>query len=268
MIDEIKTKIINGKTKEAIHYLLNNLPDSFSEFKNELILMSSSYSNFEGMKGLTIDMEYWSLKTNQIASSLLELLDKIESQYKNFIPVAKKRNYNKERNIIFLGSNPVDTTRLAIDIESREISRILRRSKGNYNVIKEFAVTMELLRELILEEAPQIIHFSGHATSFGLVFHNNNDYTEILMYEDLEPILKNVNIECIILNTQNSKLFAKKLKQIIPFCIGTNSKVSYESRISFSTAFYTSLAYGKEFEEAFQISKTGLREDKEKFELF
>ena len=78
--------------------------------------------------------------------------------------------------ILFLTSNPQSTTRLDLGTEAREIEEGLKRSKlaNRFQFVQKWEVRPEDLRRALLEENPDIVHFSGHgAGKEGLVLVDN-----------------------------------------------------------------------------------------------
>lgn len=268
-IKEIKKLIAKGNTKEAISLSLNKLSDHQNQIGDQLILLSSQYSKLEGIQGLNLlSSDETQRRESNISFNLLSILSEMETSTIGFDKTENVYEGVDNSKVVFLGSNPVDTIRLAIDIESREIGRILRRNQERFKLTKEFAITLNLLKELMLYESPQIIHFSGYSTSLGMVFHNNLEHTEIITYDEIVPLFKLSKVKCIVLNTQYSISLADKLSNHVEYCIGARSKISNESRISFSTGFYTALIYGKSYHEAFEIGIAGIGDDRHNYELF
>jgi hypothetical protein len=75
--------------------------------------------------------------------------------------------------ILFLGANPKDTGRLRLDQELRDITEGLQRAQkcDQFNLKQKWAVRPRDIQRAILDEQPQIVHFSGHGEGeAGLVF--------------------------------------------------------------------------------------------------
>src|ERR1041385_3966532 len=72
----------------------------------------------------------------------------------------------RKHTILFMAANPVETDRLALDREAREIQVELARSRwrGSFELVTRWAAEpMDLLREL-RRLAPTVVQFSGHGT--------------------------------------------------------------------------------------------------------
>ncbi len=71
-----------------------------------------------------------------------------------------------KQKILFLSSNPSNTGRLRLDAEQREIEEGLRRSdhRDKFDCVSRTALRVDDLRRGLLDNSPQIVHFSGHGT--------------------------------------------------------------------------------------------------------
>ncbi|MBP5977481.1 hypothetical protein HW132_33415 [Brasilonema sp. CT11] len=68
------------------------------------------------------------------------------------------------KKILILSANPKNTNQLRLDEEVREIQSALERSRSReeFQLITKWAVRINDLRRALLDEEPQIVHFSGH----------------------------------------------------------------------------------------------------------
>src|SRR5437588_4246939 len=69
--------------------------------------------------------------------------------------------------ILFLAANPVDTTRLRLDKEIREIENKIQigTNRDSFELISSWSLRASDLQESLLRYKPQIVHFSGHGSS-------------------------------------------------------------------------------------------------------
>src|SRR6266478_6377098 len=72
----------------------------------------------------------------------------------------------KKRTILVFAANPKDTERLRLDEEVKAIDEGLRRGqhRDSFRIAQKWAVTHEDLRRGLLDEEPEIVHFSGHGS--------------------------------------------------------------------------------------------------------
>ncbi len=79
------------------------------------------------------------------------------------------------KKILVLSANPVDTSRLRLDEEVREIQESLKRSncRDEFKIVSLVALRVADLRRGLLDHSPSIVHFSGHGESQGLILEND-----------------------------------------------------------------------------------------------
>jgi hypothetical protein len=162
--------------------------------------------------------------------------------------------------VLFLGANPEDTTRLALQREVREVRERLRRSelRNHVNVEDEWAVRDTDLHELLLRNRPMIVHFSGHGSRAGeLLFENAYGAVRPVSataLANLFGILKH-NIRCVVLNACFSEVQARAIAQHIDFVIGMSSAIEDRAAIAFAAAFYQAIGYGETIATAFELGR-------------
>ena len=68
--------------------------------------------------------------------------------------------------VLFLASNPLEQTRLALDEEIRAITAQIRSAdhRDALELVSGWAVRPDDLQQLLLQHKPHIVHFSGHGT--------------------------------------------------------------------------------------------------------
>ena len=85
--------------------------------------------------------------------------------------------------ILIFAANPTDTTRLRIGEEVRDISEGLQRAsrREQFEIVQRWAVRPRDLQRAMLEESPQIVHFSGHgAGDTGLHFEDVSGNSQLV----------------------------------------------------------------------------------------
>ncbi len=205
---------------------------------------------------------------------LLEGVDITKSQNINVATLEKKK-------ILFFASNPTDTGRLRLGAEVRDISEGLLRSKlrDNFDLLQRFATRPMDLRRSILNDLPNIVHFSGHGAE-DKSFFNNFESKEVgidggIILEDDNGVSKMVNakalgqlfslfsdsIECVVLNACYSEAQASEIAKHIKFVIGMSYSITDKAAITFSTAFYDAIGAGSNIEFAFNYAKNAIQLD-------
>ncbi|MFB2837792.1 effector-associated domain EAD1-containing protein [Floridanema evergladense] len=160
--------------------------------------------------------------------------------------------------ILFLAANPSDTTRLKLERESRSIDRALRQAefRDRFEIIQHWAVRVGDLQELLLRHKPDIVHFSGHGSAASEIILEDNlgksHPVSVRALSQLFCILKD-NIRCVVLNACYSKVQAQAIAEHIDSVVGMSKAITDDAAISFATAFYQGLGYGRDLKTAFDL---------------
>jgi WD40 repeat protein len=167
------------------------------------------------------------------------------------------KTMNSPRKILFLGSNPKNKNRKRSDEEFREISEAwkLAKNREQFSLQQQWAVDTTNLRRAMLDEKPQIVHFSGHGKNKrGLIFEDKcrgNKLVDSNAIAELFRLFKDENLKCVVLNGCYSGEQAKEIAKHIPYVIGMNRIISDKSLIRFAVSFYDTLGAGHGFQYAF-----------------
>jgi len=162
--------------------------------------------------------------------------------------------------ILFLSANPDDTARLRVDREIRNIKETLRQAeyRDRFDIQQEWAVRPKDLQKYFLQHKPDVVHFSGHGTSNReLVLEDDDGRRRILPPEVLGTFfrLHGSDVRCVVLNACYSLKQASIIADNVDCVIGMTQSILDASAISFSTAFYQALAYGKDIKHAFDAGR-------------
>jgi hypothetical protein len=159
--------------------------------------------------------------------------------------------------ILFLAANPPGTARLDLDKEVSKIEEGLQRSKlrDQFQLVSKWAVDSNSLRRALLEENPDIIHFSGHGEGqAGLVLVGQDGKPKPATAEALSGLFEQFsNIKCVLLNACYAEVQAKAIVEHIDYVIGMRQAVRDDAAIAFATGFYDGLGYGKSIDVAFAL---------------
>ncbi|MDF5713879.1 MAG: CHAT domain-containing protein [Rhizonema sp. NSF051] len=185
------------------------------------------------------------------------------------------------KKIIILSANPKNTNQLRLDEEVREIQLALERSQSReeFQLITKWAVRINDLRRAMLDESPQIVHFSGHGIGTGNTELNNLELSSqrevvrlhsqpsgIILEDDSGQVqlvstkaltelfeLFKDKIDCILLNACYSQTQAEAISQHIDCVIGMNSAILDNAAIKFSIGFYDAIGAGRTYVDAFKF---------------
>ncbi|KYC42706.1 hypothetical protein WA1_15305 [Scytonema hofmannii PCC 7110] len=191
-----------------------------------------------------------------------------------------------KKRILILSANPIDTERLCLEKEVREIQNALERfqHRDSVEIITKGAVRIDELRRTLLDKEPQFVHFSGHGKrgdgaelgrdskelqrnattagshSGGIVLENDFGQMQLVSTKslaDLFGLFKKV--ECVLLNACYSEEQAKAIHQHVECVIGMERAITDDAAIKFSTAFYDALGAGRNYDDAFKIGCNNIK---------
>lgn len=168
-----------------------------------------------------------------------------------------------KRKIVFLAANPSDTTQLQLPKEAKSIQDGLRQSnhREDFEFKTHFEVRVSDILNILLNESPEIVHFSGHGSGDkGLHFQNLMGTTQLVSTEALEALFKELqaSIQCVLLNACYAEAQAEAIAQHIPYVIGMKDAISDTAAVFFATGFYNALASDKTFDEAFRLARVNI----------
>ncbi|MDF5722792.1 MAG: AAA-like domain-containing protein [Rhizonema sp. PD37] len=166
------------------------------------------------------------------------------------------------KKILLLSANPINTSKLRLDEEVREIQAGLERAKQRYEfeIISKLAVRVDDLRRALLDYEPEIVHFSGHGVgSEGLALENSSGLMQLVSAEALARLFKLFpQIECVVLNACYSQVQAEAIHQHIDYVIGMNKAIGDQAAIKFAVGFYDALGAGRTIEDGFEFGCTSI----------
>lgn len=161
--------------------------------------------------------------------------------------------------VLVLNATPDDQTRLRVDKEAAQLKEQLQKVKNptqNLEVIHCFATRLDQIQEEILNNKPDIIHFSGHGSVGELFFEDRQGNSVTLSSERLGDILKvHGGIECVLLNACFSEGMAQACLDHVSAVVGTTDTINDTAATNFTRGFYQSLAHGKDYHDAFQMGQ-------------
>ncbi|HEY9661813.1 MAG TPA: TIR domain-containing protein, partial [Allocoleopsis sp.] len=166
--------------------------------------------------------------------------------------------------ILILAANPKGTTRLRLDEEVREIGERLARSKqrDQFELKPQWAVRPRDIQRAMLDETPQIVHFSGHGDEAeGLIFEDevgNPKFVDGAALAGLFSLFSD-QLECVVLNGCYSETQANAIAKHIPYVIGMNQSIDDKAAIAFSVGFYDALGAGRSVEFAYKLGCSAIQ---------
>ena len=167
--------------------------------------------------------------------------------------------------ILILAANPSNTARLRLGEEVRDIKSGLERSshRDEFEVAEKWAVRPRDLQRAMLDEVPQIVHFSGHgAGETGLYFEDRVGNAQLVTGAALAGLFKlfaqKAQINCVLLNGCYSQAQAEAIVEHVPYVIGMSDSMGDQAAIEFAVGFYDALGAGESVDFAFELGKSAI----------
>lgn len=173
-------------------------------------------------------------------------------------------------NVLFFAADPLSirpdgsSPRLLLDEEVRQIKK--RVGASVFGNLLDFdwrlAARVRDLQQTLEETHPQIVHFSGHGESTGLVLAAANGRTPRRVDS---AVLRELferdpgDIRLIVLTACNSLEHAEAVKEVVGCAIGTRDLISDDASITFNAKFYSAIASGRSVQDAFERARMALR---------
>jgi hypothetical protein len=184
------------------------------------------------------------------------------------------------RTILILAANPKSTDRLRLDEEVKKIEQGLERSKrrDQFKLVVKWAVTDDDLRRAMLDNDPEIVHFSGHGTGTGqggpgrdlmidreaetggLAFEGDAGQVQLITGDALARLfaLCADSVKCVVLNACYSEVQADAIAKHIDYVVGMKKAIGDEAAVKFAVGFYDALGAGRDVEKAFEFGRTAI----------
>lgn len=166
--------------------------------------------------------------------------------------------------ILFLAADPSDAARLRLGEEAREIQEKLQLAtmRERFAFEQRWAVRPQDLSQALLDEKPQIVHFSGHGTSAGAIcLEDQSGRTHPVERDALEALFELVagHVQCVVLNACYSETQASAIGKHIPYVIGMSNAISDKAAIAFAVGFYQALGGGRSVDDAYKFGCVQIR---------
>ncbi len=165
--------------------------------------------------------------------------------------------------VLVTSANPIDTGRLALDEEVRDITSGVRATPARDVVDLRTAWAarpLDLLTELN-EHHPAVLHFSGHGTADGrLVFLDAAGEAKPVDGEAFAASLATAggSVRVVVLNACFSADLARSLTQFVDVAVGMERPVGDVAARVFARAFYSALGFGVSVGGAFEQGRAAL----------
>ncbi len=165
--------------------------------------------------------------------------------------------------ILILAANPLDSSRLRLDEELREIEAVLSRAKqrDRFDIRPQYATRPSDIQQALLDYNPQIVHFCGHGDGAkGLIFEDDSGQSQFVKAQALANLFELFadQVKCVVLNACYSEVQAAAIVAHIDAVIGMNQPIGDSAAIRFAEGFYRGLGAGKDVEFAYRLGRNSL----------
>jgi TPR repeat protein len=171
--------------------------------------------------------------------------------------------------VLFFAADPLSAPpdgrvpRLLLDEDVRQIRQKVRaaehRDALEFDV--RWATRTDDLLQALLERRPQVVHFSGHGGSDGLVLVSADGlrphHVDAAALAQLFAAFRG-DIRVVVLNACFSLPQAKAIAEVVGCAIGTHSRISDEAAITFGASFYRAIAFGCSVQAAYDQARAAL----------
>jgi TPR repeat protein len=175
----------------------------------------------------------------------------------------------KKAKVLFFAADPNSApphghgVRLLLDDEVREIDHKVRtaRYRDDLAFDTRWAARTDDLLLALNETDPQVVHFSGHGGSGGLVLvgsdasrpHPVDSGALVRLFKVFRG-----DIRLVVLNACFSLPQAEAIAEVVGCAIGTRTEISDAAAIIFSSSFYRAIAFGHPVGVAFEQARAAL----------
>ena len=167
--------------------------------------------------------------------------------------------------ILILAANPVETNKLALDVEHRLLRNTMRDNAkaGNCELLVEWAARLKDVKERLASHEPHVVHFAGHGTRDGICLEDDDGNGSPVTKEQLADLLRSSGgrLRLVVLNACFSAVQAKAINQAVDYVVGTTAAVADDVAVRFAAHFYEELATGKTVREAHLKSQAAVTPD-------
>jgi CHAT domain-containing protein len=146
------------------------------------------------------------------------------------------------------------TSHLDLEEELRSLELVLEGTKfrDSIRLVARHAVRPDDLVRYVRKEGPNVIHFSGHGSTGGIILRSDAGGDHAVQGPQLKRFLRGRGVEVVVLNACYSKSQADSVRPAVRAVVGTTDAVDDEAARRFTVAFYRSLGSGLSIREAFR----------------
>ncbi|KTR06960.1 hypothetical protein NS365_05545 [Aureimonas ureilytica] len=164
--------------------------------------------------------------------------------------------------VLFLAASPLDQDPLNIGREANDLKTqiaTVRDPKVKVDVEHAWAVRADQLQSEMLNNRPEVVHFSGHGDTGLLVFEDRDGNSYDIPASTLANLIGLVGgVKCVVLNACYSDSMAGEMDAHVDAVIGCDDSIDDDAAAMFTRGFYRALAYGVTYQQAFDLARNEL----------
>jgi formylglycine-generating enzyme required for sulfatase activity len=166
--------------------------------------------------------------------------------------------------ILFVAANVGCHGQLALDVEYRAIEDGIRggRYRDAFQLIPKLAARPGDLQQALLEHCPDVVHFACHGTSQAelvLLAERTGDVrVSAGALATMFRVLRD-NVTLVVFNACCSGEQAQAIRRSAGLVIGMRTRIEDAAAISFASALYGALAYGRSVRDAFELGVAAIQ---------
>lgn len=153
--------------------------------------------------------------------------------------------------ILFLSASPSDKLRLSLGPEYDDIKNALNH--GIYQLLPPvYNLKKDGVREEVNNTSPSLIYITCHGTAEGeLILSTQNNTSAKLPLKSLVEIVnllieEHKQLSCIVFSACKSKIQAKEISTVIPYCIGMSENIDEDVSMIFTKGFFQAFIRDKQ----------------------
>lgn len=278
-IIELERAVVESR-KTLVVLTPDYLNSQWTEFENILIQTTDPAESARNLIPILLKPCDLPLRLRAINYLDFTKSDTVEFQLKRLITSVKHTNPDLTENkfalsnknlsfstpvsVLFLSADPTDASRLILSDEVREIQSELQSLKSG----RRFKLNLRPsnrpadISQALLEVQPQIVHFSGHGSSSGaLYFENQIGQAQPVEPDALATLFEQFTqeISCVLLHACYSEVQAAAIANHIQYVVGMSNDIGDRAAIAFTIGFYQALGAGRTIEEAYKLGCAQIR---------
>jgi hypothetical protein len=275
-LEKLKNIYLQDESKKwslkALSFAINEikkwaLENNDRPLMDETVLVEGALTKLEKDVRLgTVYPQDAGIRQSQINSGILDLPNHASTHAPEVVtfPVLKQETEtNGKLKILMLTANPAGSYQLELEKEHSRITKKLREKTEQFSLIVHHAVNNTEFKELNETAKPNVLHFSGHGNSNGIMLQNDDkNGAALLTARALDALFEyfadeGILFKAVVLNACYTEDQAQAIANHVPYVIASTTAISDEAAIAFSVGFYFKLdAQGGNIEQSFRSGRT------------